>query len=105
MQLAARGHVARQALLRHQPEGGGARERLARVDHLEAARVRARNASRYARARARMSSSAYTYAGVPNSRGELDQVAAADLEAARLVQPGAERIDMRDGDRGHGRRS
>src|SRR4051812_38615477 len=36
VQLAARGDVDRQALLAEQPAGGGAGERLARVDHLEA---------------------------------------------------------------------
>ena len=54
------------------------------------------------RARARMSSSAYTYAGVPNSRGQVDHVAAADLEPAALVQARAQRIHVRDRKRRHG---
>ena len=57
--------------------------------------VRAANAARNARTRARMSSTATISAGVPNSRARSSGVAAADLEAAVVCQAAAERVGGR----------
>ena len=93
MELAGARHVAREPLLGEQPVGGGARERLARVDDLEVLGARAERLQELARA------GAHVVLGVDVRRRaellrELDHVAAAHLEPARLVQAGAERIDL-----------
>ncbi len=62
----------------------------------------ARKASMNERARARRSSSATMYAGVPKRSASSMHVAAADLQAAVRVDAAAERVDVREGlHRGH----
>ena len=90
VQLAARGHVAPTGPPRRTAVGGGAGERLARVDHLEVLGAGAEGIDVLARA------GAHVVLGVDVRRRaelarELDHVAAADLEPARLVQARAER--------------
>ena len=88
----AGGHVAPQPLLREQRPARPCRERPWR--RTPRGSPRARSAGRHrtnARARARRSSSATTYAGVPILARELDRVAAADLQPPALVQAAAER--------------
>ena len=58
--------------------------------------VRARNASTNVCARARRSSSTTMYAGVPNSRASSTRVAAAQLQAAVLVDAAGEREGLRE---------
>ena len=67
VQLAARGHVAAQALLREQPEHGGGRAALEANRTSPWSPWLVWSAARNARARPRRSSSAITYTGVPKA--------------------------------------
>ena len=103
VKLARRGHVARQPLLRHQPERRRGGERLCGVDHLEAVGARSQ------RLHVRPGAGAHVVLrvhvrGRAELAGNVGEVASAHLEAAVLVQPGAQRIDMGYGHRCHGRR-
>ena len=86
-QLAAAAGVDRQPVLDHPARDGGAEERLARVVDVGVAVEGDVNASRKATARARRSASSRTYAGVPNSCGEVAHVDAADPQRAVVVAP------------------
>ena len=99
VQLAARRDVAAEALLART-----ARARRSpgtpwrRTAPRRGRRGSLRSASRNLRARARRSSSAITYTGVPNASRELDGVAAADRQAARGHGRGV-RVDAAGGGR------
>ena len=96
VQLAAGGHVAPQALLREQREHGGAGERLGGEHHVEVlvARLRA-GLHEGARARAQVVLGDHVGGRAELAR-QLDRVAAADLQAAALVQAAAEGKDVRE---------
>ena len=99
VQLAARCDVAPEALLRRTARRTAVQGKAFEANTTcEVARGRARARPRGTRARGRAGRPRRRRTpGVPNSRGELDHVAAADLEPAALVQPAAERKDVRRG--------
>jgi hypothetical protein len=103
VQLAAARHVDREPLLGEQPEARDARERLAREDHLEALGVGAEGVEVRAGARAHVVLGV-DVRGRAELAGELDDVAAADLEPALLVQARAQGEDVRNRDHCHRRR-
>ena len=102
VQLAARGHVGGQPLLGEQPEDGGAGERLARVDHLEALGAGPEGLDERPRAGAHVVLRVDVRRRA-ELRRQLHHIAAADLEPAALVQARAKGIDMRDRERRHRR--
>ena len=94
-QLAARGDVARQPVLREHPVHGRAGERLGREEHVEVVVARGHGVDERARARPQI----LLHHGV--GRGselprELERVAAPELEVTALVDPRAERQQMRE---------
>ncbi len=95
VELAAGGHVGGEALVGEQPVDRGARERLARVDHLEVLGAGAERLEERARASAHVVLRVDVRGGAELAR-ELDHVAAADLEPAALVQSRAQGIHVRD---------
>ena len=95
VQLAARGDVAGEALLVHQPVNRRAREGLARVDDLELLGPRPERVLVRAGPGAHVVLRVHV-GGSTELPGELDQVAAAHLEPAALVEARAQRVDVRD---------
>ena len=88
VQLAAGGDVDRQALIGEEPVGGGAGQRLARVQHLEVVGPLGEGAEVGARPDAHVVLVVDVGGGAELGR-ELDHVAAADLEVTALVDPRA----------------
>jgi hypothetical protein len=100
VELAAGGDIDREALLGHHPVGGGDRERLGRVDHLEVAGAGGEGLNVCPRASPDVVLGIHV-GGRAVALGELDQVAAPDLEVPALVDRGAERIGLAEGGGSH----
>jgi hypothetical protein len=98
VQLAARGDVDREPLLGEQPVGGGAGEGLAGEENLEVVGAAGEGLAVGAGAGAHLVLRVYVGGGAVLG-GELDHVAARDLEAAALVHAAARRVDRRARDR------
>ena len=91
--------------LAQQRVGGGRRQRLAGVDHLEVVGALARSARTYSARPGADVVLGVDVGGRAELGGQLDHVAARDLQVAALVHARARRIDRRGGDRvGRGRR-
>ena len=96
VQLAGGGDVTPEALLREQRHHGGAGKRLRGEDDLEVV-VAGPRAGLDERARARAQVIlGDDVGGRAELARQLDHVAAADLQAAALVEPAAERVDVRE---------
>ena len=100
VQLAAGGDVDREPLLGEQPVGGGAGQRLAGEEDLEV------GAPALERVAVGAGAGAHVVLGIDVCRraelcGQLDHVAAADLEMPALVDPAPGRVDHRPRDRVH----
>ena len=94
-QLAAGGHVAGQPLLGEHPVDGGAGERLGGEQHV-AVGVPGREAVDAGAGASAQVVLGDDVGGRAELRGQLDRVAAADLEVPALVDAAAERIDVRE---------
>ena len=98
VQLAAGGDVDREPLLGEEPVGGGAGERLAGEEHLEVAAAALERLAIGARPGAHLVLGVDVGGGAELG-GELDHVAAGDLEMAALVHAAARRVNRRARDR------
>ncbi len=98
VQLAAGGDVDREALLGEQPVGGGAGKGLAGEEDFEVGSSPGEGLAVGARPRAHLLLGVDVGGGAVLG-GELDHVAAGDLEVAALVDPATARVDRRARDR------
>src|ERR1700742_4381138 len=98
MQLTAGGNVNREPLLGAEPVGGGAGQRLAREEHLEVVGAPLEGLAVGAGAGADVVLGV-DVGGRAELFGQLDHIAASDLEVTALVDAAARRIDRRPLDR------